>query len=128
MRLTRYWYWAERHPQAAPWLRRREAWRLRAWRIRAIPLAPWPRGWLSAALCVHQHEGAWNAISATIPTYYGGLQMDASFMATYGAAYLARYGTADHWPPRDQLIAAYRAWLVRGWTPWPNTAAVCGLL
>jgi hypothetical protein len=32
--------------------------------------------------------------------YYGGLQMDMDFQRAYGAEFLARWGTADHWPPR----------------------------
>jgi hypothetical protein len=122
---SHYWWTAERNPARAPWLARREAWRARARRVAAIPIAPWPPWWLSDALCIHRGEGAWNDPNAP---YWGGLQMDASFMATYGPAYLARWGTADHWPPRDQLIAAWRAYQTRGFTPWPNTAAACGLL
>jgi hypothetical protein len=76
-------------------------------------------------MCVHHYEGAWNDPGAP---YWGGLQMDRSFMAAYGARFLEHYGTADHWPPIDQLIAAYKAWLLRGWEPWPNTARACGLL
>lgn len=36
----------------------------------------------------------------------------------------AAYETA----PRHQLLVAYRYWLESGWAPWPNTAAMCGLL
>lgn len=54
--------------------------------------------------------------------------MDMNFQEAYGLEFLRRYGTADRWPPHDQLVAAYRAWKVRGWEPWPNTAAACGLL
>jgi hypothetical protein len=100
------------------------AWRARAWRVGHIPLAPWPPGWLADALCIHHYEGAWNDPGAP---YWGGMQMDMTFQSAYGAAFLARYGTADHWPPRDQLIASLRAWRVRGWTPWPTTSADCGL-
>lgn len=76
-------------------------------------------------MCVHRYEGAWTDPAAP---YYGGLQMDVAFMAAYGARYLEAWGTADHWPALAQLLAAHRAWRARGWSPWPNTAAMCGLL
>lgn len=127
-----YGHVAERYPH-----RRRGV--LRHWRhvhqrtltryhayMRRQHATPWPASWYIAALCVHSHEGAWN--SNTGNGYYGGMQMDMSFQAAYGPEYLAAYGTADHWPVADQLHAAYRAWQSRGWTPWPNTAAMCGLL
>ena len=76
--------------------------------------------------CIHTHEGAWNANTGN--GYYGGLQMDSSFMSTYGPTYLRSYGTADKWPPIDQLRAAYKAVQSRGYQPWPNTARMCGLL
>jgi len=106
-------------------LARRLAWRLRARRVALIPVAPWPPGWLSDALCVHHYEGAWNDPGAP---YYGGMQEDIAFQEAYGPEFLRRYGTADHWPPHDQLLAAYRGWQVRGWSPWPVTAMRCGLL
>ncbi|HEY7258874.1 MAG TPA: hypothetical protein VH459_07385, partial [Gaiellales bacterium] len=40
---------------------------------------------LQNLLCIHTYEGAWDAVSATVPPYYGGLQMDATFEAAYGA-------------------------------------------
>jgi hypothetical protein len=83
-------------------------------------------GWLSDAfLCIHHFEGAWT--SNTGNGYYGGLQMDSRFMATYGRDFLGRWGTADNWPVWAQLEAAGRAYPVRGFTPWPNTARACGL-
>ena len=86
-----------------------------------------PSWWVRDALCVHSHEGAWN--SATGNGYYGGMQMDVNFMATYGADFEHRYGGyANVWPPKAQLVASYRAWRTLGWRPWPNTAAMCGLL
>jgi hypothetical protein len=84
-------------------------------------------GWLNGAfLCIHHFEGAWT--SNTGNGYYGGLQMDSRFMATYGPDFLARWGTADSWPVWAQLEAAGRAYPARGFTPWPNTARACGLL
>lgn len=75
--------------------------------------------------CIHHYEGAWNDPNAP---YWGGLQMDIPFMRTYNPRAYAHYGTADHWPVRDQVIAAKRAKVSRGYTPWPNTARYCGLL
>ena len=79
-----------------------------------------------AWLCIHRGEGAWN--SATGNGYYGGLQMDYSFMATYGPEFLRRYGPANNWPWRIQILVADRAWQSRGFSPWPQTARACGLL
>ena len=76
--------------------------------------------------CIHTHEGAWNANTGN--GYYGGLQMDMSFQRAYGPEFLSRYGTANNWPAIDQLIAGYRAVQRRGYSPWPNTAVMCGLL
>ena len=43
--------------------------------------------------------------------------------------FVARFGTADNWPVWAQLQAAVRAYQSgRGFTPWPNTARVCGLI
>jgi hypothetical protein len=81
---------------------------------------------LRAFLCIHRFEGAWN--SHTGNGYYGGLQMDRRFMSLYGPQFVARWGTADHWPVWAQLEAAARAHSGRGFTPWPNTARACGLL
>lgn len=84
-------------------------------------------GNLSAWECIHEHEGAWNDSGAP---YWGGLQMDAEFMATYGSDMLRKYGGrfADAWTPRDQIAVAQRAYRERGYHPWPNTARMCGLL
>jgi hypothetical protein len=84
-----------------------------------------PQWWLRSALCVHRFEGTWRDPNGP---YYGGLQMDLSFQRTYGNWMLRHHGTADHWSPRAQLIVAWRGYRQRGWTPWPNTAARCGLL
>jgi len=82
-------------------------------------------GWLGAALCVHGYEGSWTDGGSP---YYGGLQMDIDFQQDNGIVFYRRWGTADHWPVWAQLVTAYRAWQVRGWWPWPNTARYCGLL
>jgi hypothetical protein len=77
-------------------------------------------------LCIHRYEGAWNDPN---PPYYGGLQMDYGFMATYGRHLLRRKGTADGWTPLEQMWVAERAHRSgRGFYPWPNTARYCGLI
>ena len=76
-------------------------------------------------LCIHRYEGSWTDPNAP---YYGGLQMDREFQATYGAALLRRKGTADRWTPLEQMWVAERAHRTRGFYPWPNTARFCGLI
>ena len=79
-----------------------------------------------AWLCIHRYEGSWNDGGSP---YYGGLQMDIGFQATYGRALLAVKGTADHWSPLEQMWVAERAYRSgRGFYPWPNTARYCGLI
>jgi hypothetical protein len=84
--------------------------------------------WLTGAfMCIHHYEGAWS--DRTGNGYYGGLQMDSTFMERYGADFLHRYGTADHWPAWAQIQASVRAYQSgRGFWPWPHSAAACGLL
>jgi hypothetical protein len=81
----------------------------------------------SAWLCIHSYEGAWNDSG---DPYWGGLQMDRGFMATYGSDMIRRYhGFANVWPPLAQMVVAERAFASgRGFSPWPNTARYCGLL
>jgi transglycosylase-like protein len=83
--------------------------------------------YLNAWTCIHNGEGAWNANTGN--GFYGGLQMDYGFMSTYGPEFLARWGTADNWPPWAQIETAQRAHdSGRGYSPWPNTARACGLI
>ena len=84
---------------------------------------------IDGLMCIHTYEGSWDAVSDTSPTYYGGLQMDASFEAAYGPDVLAYRGGAhaNTWPRHDQLMVAIRGYEVRGFTPWPVAAAACGL-
>ena len=77
-------------------------------------------GWL----CIHHYEGSWTDSGSP---YWGGLQMDLSFQATYGGWLLRHKGTADHWSPLEQIWVAVRASRVRGFSPWPNTAQYCGM-
>ncbi|MGH3004073.1 MAG: hypothetical protein ACRDM1_15650 [Gaiellaceae bacterium] len=84
--------------------------------------------WLADALrCIHGYEGDWTANTGN--GYYGGLQMDGSFMDQYGSDFERRWGTADNWPAWAQIEASARAYRSgRGFWPWPNTARACGLL
>ena len=101
-RLARLW----RHREHAAW-----------WRATHPPEL---RGWT----CIHRYEGSWSDSGGP---YYGGLQMDLSFQATYGGWLLRHRGTADHWSPLEQIWTAVRAWRVRGFSPWPSTAHYCGM-
>jgi hypothetical protein len=97
------------------------AWQLRehaVWRRANHPPA------LNAWLCIHHHEGSWTDSGGP---YWGGLQMDLSFQATYGGWLLRHKGTADHWSPLEQIWVAVRASRTRGFSPWPNTAYYCGV-
>lgn len=81
---------------------------------------------IRAFACIHKYEGSWTDPGAP---YYGGLQMDYTFMSTYGGDYLRAWGTADHWPPSVQISVAIRAYLSgRGFYPWPTSARLCGLI
>lgn len=81
--------------------------------------------------CIHSHEASWDANTGN--GYYGGLQMDMSFQRTYGSEYLDQWGTANNWPVWAQIEAARRArdgyagYKARYYSPWPRTAAACGL-
>lgn len=73
--------------------------------------------------CIHGYEGSWSDPNAP---YWGGLQMDMNFQSAYGPWLLRHEGTANHWTPLQQIWAGVRAWRVRGFAPWPNTAHACG--
>lgn len=112
------------------WSRRALRWHTALLRRYSAKLAPVYND-LGAWTCIHGYEGSWTDPDGP---YYGGLQMDLGFQQTYGADFLARWGTADHWPIWAQLTAARRArdgyhgYAARGYGPWPNTARYCGLL
>lgn len=89
-------------------------------------------GWLANAfLCIQRRETAppypdWRTASGN--GFFGGLQMNLGFQRSYGAEFLAAWGTADHWPAFVQVTVAMRAYLAgRRFDPWPNTARDCGL-
>jgi Transglycosylase-like domain len=110
-----------------------EIWRWQAW-IARYRYQRWQEGRLQRerrALyekwrCIHEHEGAWDANTGN--GYYGGLQMDVTFQRSHGLRFYERWGTADQWPVWAQLEAAEDAYRTRGFTPWPNTARMCGVL
>jgi hypothetical protein len=79
----------------------------------------------SAFMCIHRFEGSWTDSGAP---FWGGLQMNYGFQATYGPWLLRTKGTADHWTPLEQIWVAEKAARSRGFWPWPNTARYCGLL
>lgn len=92
---------------------------------RALGTSPLGNHWLEDAFnCIHRYEGSWTDPGAP---YYGGLQFDRSFMATYGAEYLRAIGTANHWPRSVQIAVAIKGYLARGFSPWPVTRRMCGL-
>lgn len=83
-------------------------------------------GLTRAFLCIHSFEGSWSA--STGNGFYGGLQMDSSFMRGYGGEFYRAWGPANRWPPFVQVAVALRAYFSgRGFGPWPNTARMCGL-
>ncbi len=100
-------------------------WRSRAAAARARSSHP-PH--LDQWLCIHSHEAGWTNHDTGRNGHYGGLQMSFDFMHGYGPELYAAKGTADHWSPLEQMWVAERAWAVRGFNPWPETARMCGLL
>jgi hypothetical protein len=83
-------------------------------------------GLAQAFLCIHSFEAAWTDAGSP---YWGGLQFDGGFMATYGGAFLRAWGTAEHWPAFVQVAVAENAYLSgRGFFAWPTSARLCGLL
>jgi hypothetical protein len=79
-------------------------------------------------LCIHSHEAGWTNHDTGRNGHYGGLQMSMDFMRGYGPELFTAKGTADRWTPVEQMWVAERAWQVRGFSPWPTTARMCGLL
>jgi transglycosylase-like protein len=99
-------------------------WRREAARTRRAALNP-PR--LAAWLCIHRHEGPWNANTGN--GYYGGLQMDLAFQRRYGVDLLRTKGLAHRWRSIEQIWVAERAYRSgRGFYPWPRSARACGLI
>jgi hypothetical protein len=108
-------------PEYHRWVR--DLWKRRLARARRQAAHP-PH--LGAWRCIQRYEAPWYDPS---PPYYGGLQMDLHFQRTYGGWLLHAKGTADRWTPIEQMWVAERAHRSgRGFTPWPNTARLCGVL
>jgi hypothetical protein len=106
------------------WIQHQRHWQhqLAHWK-HAQASTPWSAAWLRDALCVKSHEGAWT--SNTGNGYTGGMQFDtATWLSNGGGRYAAEAYLAT---PNEQLRIAYRTWQARGWAPWPNTSAMCGL-
>jgi hypothetical protein len=98
-------------------------WRRRALRAKRLAHNPPHK---AAWSCIHRYEGAWEDER---DPYWGGLQMDRSFMENYAPGHLLRRGWADRWTPLEQMWVAERALKAgRGFYPWPNTARACGLI
>ena len=76
--------------------------------------------------CLQRFEGSWRDPH---DPYWGGLQMDKTFMRMYAPRYLLRRGWANNWTPIEQMWVAERAIRAgRGFYPWPNTGRMCGLI
>jgi hypothetical protein len=124
------WRWQmvigiRRTRSAAPLNTRRALvyWRRHVLHVRRLAAHP-PH--MQSWLCIHHFEGSWRDGS---DPYWGGLQMDRSFMSSYAPRLLLRRGWADRWTPLEQMWVAERAHRSgRGFGPWPNTARYCGLL
>ena len=92
-----------------------------------VPLARRIPRW-SAWQCIARYESMkdWRSTGGT---YWGGLQMDTTFMHTYGEDMIERHhgGLANTWTAVEQIVVANRAWRTRGFQPWPVTSRICGL-
>jgi hypothetical protein len=87
-----------------------------------------PRDLIKAFMCIYRHErgqDGWRTNTGN--GYFGGLQMDLPFIRTWGFEFYRLWGTADRWPREVQLAVAIRAYVHRGWSPWPVTSRICGL-
>lgn len=115
--------WARlRRTARAQWIRTHPAWaRTEGYRLEADK-------YRTQFMCIAGHESSttWNI--STGNGYYGGLQMDRTFQATYGPELYGTKGTADRWTADEQIAVASRAVPGRGFHPWPNTGRMCGLL
>jgi hypothetical protein len=106
--------------------------RMEIWRSRAA--SDWQRFTnppnYSSWLCIRSHETAppfdsWRTDSKN--GYYGGVQMNSTFMQQYGSYLLALKGNANHWTKLEQIWVAERGRRVQGWGAWPATSRMCGL-
>ncbi|HET7528923.1 MAG TPA: hypothetical protein VFJ84_01690 [Candidatus Saccharimonadales bacterium] len=76
--------------------------------------------------CIHTHEGSWTDRDSGGNGHYGGVQMGKAEWDKFGKPY-----TGKDYPYQasklDQLWAAARYWEVSGFSPWSQTAPLCGL-
>lgn len=79
-------------------------------------------------MCIAKYESGTTWTLTDSSPYYGGLQMDREFQQAYAPDLYREKGTADHWSAEEQMLTAEKALPGRGFTPWPNTARMCGLL
>lgn len=106
----------------------RDLWKRRALKARRRAQNPPHR---ASWLCIFLHERhprhGWK--TRTGNGFYGGLQMNWAFMATYGRRLLRTKGTADRWSALEQMWVAERAVRAgRSFFPWPNSGRACGLI
>jgi hypothetical protein len=106
----------------------RNLWKRRALQTRRLAQNPPHK---SAWLCLYVHERhashGWRTNTGN--GFYGGLQMDWSFMRAYGPRLLQAKGTADRWTALEQMWVGERALRAgRGFHPWPNSGRACGLI
>jgi hypothetical protein len=110
-----------------PELRRAADWQWN--RARKLARAAHRPPHLAAWRCIQRYESGGRWAINTGNGYYGGLQMDIGFQLAYASWLYRTKGTAEHWTPLEQMWTAERAHASgRGFTPWPHTARVCGVL
>jgi hypothetical protein len=82
---------------------------------------------MSAFACIHRYEGSWTDRDSGHNGHFGGVQFGKNEWLRYGYPY-----TGKKWAYEatrlEQYWAAYRYWQVSGFSPWPHTAHLCGLL
>jgi Transglycosylase-like domain len=111
--------WRHEHRRARRLTRRLQSYR------RAMPRSS---ALIADFMCIYDGEnGGYGWSANTGNGYFGGLQMDLDFQRDWGLEFFRAWGTADHWPAEVQIAVAIRAYLQRGWNPWPNTSRMCGL-
>lgn len=104
--------------KATRWLRN---WLKRLTYVEPVLYIPHLKDWL----CIHRFEGSWTDSG---DPYWGGLQMDKSFMLHFAPGWLLRKGWANSWTPAQQMWVAERAYKESGFARWPNTARYCHLM
>jgi hypothetical protein len=106
----------------------RDLWRRRALRIRRTAQnPPHKRAWLCLYTYERHPREGWRTNTGN--GFFGGLQMDRRFMATYGGRLMRRKGTADRWTALEQMWVGERALRAgRGFYPWPSSGRACGLI